>query len=244
MTTMLRDIADRANASEETAYRSYELDEFAFRDDGPTGFTFEGVASVVEKPYKVRDKFGEYTEVIRTGAFNKTLRDGSAFIGLYVNHGHRWGQVPLATRGAGTLKITADPNLRVSADLDPARPDVQIVASAIRRGEMRQMSVGFNHVKARDAWNADWTQVERGEVILKETSIVELGASSTTTASMRSFDEFMESLTDIEMSEDDIRRAIAGFEARLPAPETNQFELRDRDDLERLAHRRRQLVAV
>lgn len=46
MTTMLRDIADRANASEETAYRSYELDEFAFRDDGPTGFTFEGVASV------------------------------------------------------------------------------------------------------------------------------------------------------------------------------------------------------
>jgi hypothetical protein len=36
---------------------------------------------------------------------------------------------------------------------------------------------------------------------------------------MRSVDEFLESLTDVEMSEDDVRRAIAALELRLPADE-------------------------
>jgi phage head maturation protease len=145
----------------------------------------------------------------------------------------------LATRGAGTLKISADPNLRVSATLDPARPDVQIIASALRRGEMRQMSIGFMAVKARDKWSQDMSEVVRTEVALREASIVEKGANTGgTDATIRAFDDFMESLTDVDMSEAEIRRAIAHFESLLPEERVeeivNEFAERDREDRERL----------
>lgn len=197
--------------------RHYDITEFEFRDDGDTGFTFEGVASVVDAPYSVRDQWGEYTETIRAGAFNKTLRDSKADIALFVNH--NMAAVPLATRGAGTLNLVADPNLRVTADLDPARPDVQVIRSAVARGEMRQMSIGFMVPKARDAWNDDMTERTISEVQLLETSIVWRGANPHTTGVMRSVDEFIESLTDVDMTEADVRRAIAALEARLPEPE-------------------------
>jgi phage head maturation protease len=84
----MTEIADRANVTE-TVRRSYALEDIEFRDNDDTGgWTFEGVASVVDHPYPVRDQFGEYSEVIRTGAFNKTLRDSKAPISLYLNHQH------------------------------------------------------------------------------------------------------------------------------------------------------------
>jgi len=62
--------------STDTIYRSYTIADFEFRDDSEgDGFTFEGVASVVDKPYPVRDRWGGFTETIRSGAFNKTLKD-------------------------------------------------------------------------------------------------------------------------------------------------------------------------
>jgi len=197
--------------------RHYDITEFEFREDGPSGFTFEGVASVVDVAYEVTDMWGTYLETIRSGAFNKTLRDSKADVALFVSHDMRG--VPLATRGAGTLRLTADPNLRVSADLDPARPDVQTIRSAVVRREMSQMSIGFYVPKARDKWNDDMTERTISEVQLVETSIVWRGANPLTSGAMRSVDEFLESLTDIDMTEDEVRRAIAALEARLPAIE-------------------------
>jgi HK97 family phage prohead protease len=228
--------------------RSYPITDFEFRDDGPTGFTFEGVASVVDHPYPVRDQFGEYMETIKAGAFNKTLKDGAARVSLYVNHRHQ--DVPLATRSAGTLTISADPHLRVKASLDPNRPDVQIIASAIKRKEMGEMSIGFRAVSANDKWNADWTEVVRREVNLRETSIVEAGANTGgTAASLRAFDEFMASITDVEMTADEIERAIAHFTSLRAAdehteanpvdvePTANPFSVRDALLRDRLAGR-------
>lgn len=244
MASLLREISDRASF-DGIIHRSFPITDFEFRDDGPTGFTFEGVASVVDHPYPVRDQFGEYTETIKAGAFNKTLRDGSARVSLYVNHRH--SDVPLATRSAGTLTVAADPHLRVKASLDPARPDVQIIASAIRRGEMGEMSIGFNAVKTRDKWNDDWTEVVRGEVALREASIVEAGANTGgTSASLRAFDDFMASISDVDMTEDEIRRAIAHFSSLLRSeepteaseetvePTVDPFAERDRQWRERL----------
>lgn len=218
--------------------RHYDITDFEFRDDGSAGFTFEGVASVVDTPYSVRDQFGEFIETITAGAFNKTLRDSKADVALFINHNHQG--VPLATRGAGTLKLSADPHLRVSAALDPARPDVQTIRSAVTRGEMSQMSIGFTVPKARDKWNDDMTERTIKEVALFETSIVWRGANPHTTSSMRSLDELMASLDDVEMSEDELRRAIAAFEARLPQPEplVDPFAERDRLDRERLERKR------
>ena len=197
--------------------RHYDITEFEFRDDGASGFTFDGVASVVDAPYAVRDQWGEYNETIRAGAFNKTLRDSKADVALFVNH--NTVGVPLATRGAGTLRLVADPNLRVTADLDPSRPDVQVIRSAVARGEMRQMSIGFMVPKARDAWNEDMTERTISEVQLLETSIVWRGANPHTTGAMRSVEEFLDSLTDVDMTEAEVRRAIAALEARLPDTE-------------------------
>lgn len=232
----MRDMADRATTTE-IQRRSFDIDEFEFRDNPETGgFTFEGVASVVGTPYEVRDQFGPYMETIKPGAFNKTLRDSKANVRLFVNHQH--SGVPLATRSAGTLRIAADPHLRVSADLDPARSDVQIIRSAVTRGEMRQMSIGFLRIPARETWASDMSSVERGEVNLFEASIVDNAASPTTTAAFRSLDEWLTSLADIEMGEDELRRAIAYFSNMLPAPAANTFAERDAEWALRLAKKR------
>ena len=220
--------------------RHFDISDFEFRDEGSSGFTFEGVASTVDAPYSVRDMFGDFVETISAGAFNKTLRDSKADVALFVNHNHMG--IPLATRGAKTLSLVADPHLRVTAELDPARPDVQSIRSAVTRGEMRQMSIGFTVPKARDIWNEDMSERVIKEVNLIETSIVWRGANPLTSSAMRSLDEFMESLVDVEMSADEIRRAIATFEARLPAEllaeVVDPFAERDRQDRERLERKK------
>tara|TARA_R110000868_G_scaffold76672_1_gene220294 strand:- start:355 stop:1068 length:714 start_codon:yes stop_codon:yes gene_type:complete len=215
-------IEDRATGGQAIQHRSYDISEFEFRDEGSNGFTFEGVASVVDTPYSVRDQMGEFTETIRAGAFNKTLRDSNADVALFVNHDTR--SAPLATRGAGSLRLTADPHLRVVAELDPARPDVQIIRSAVARGEMRQMSIGFSVPKARDQWSDDYSERTISEVILAETSIVYKGASPTTTASVRSFDEIVAEFGN-DIDPDELRRMIALLESRIPAPTVPEPDL-------------------
>lgn len=222
-------------------YRSIALDDYELREDDDNGdLIFEGVASVVDHPYPVRDMWGEYTETIAAGAFNKSINEHQR-VSLYVNHNHR--AQALATRNAGTLEVFADPNLRVRAQLDPTRPDVQNIASGIRRNEMGEMSIGFMAVRARDEWNTERTEVVRHEVNLRETSIVEAGANTGgTSTSLRALDDFMTSLIDLDMTDEEIRRAIDNLTKRLADPTpvidpeevVNEFAERDRADRERL----------
>ena len=202
--------------STDTIYRSYQIADFEFRDDTEgDGFTFEGVASVVDTPYTVRDRWGEFTETIRAGAFSKTLKDSKVDVALFVNH--RSQDVPMASTKGGTLRLFADPNLRVSADLDPVRSDVIIARSAIQRQELGEMSIGFRVPTKRDEWNADYTERTIHEVALDEVSIVRRGANPYTTASVRSLDELLEMFDD-DVDADEVRRVIAVLEARLPTP--------------------------
>lgn len=220
--------------------RSYAWEDLTLRENSETGgWTFEGVASVVDHPYPVRDQWGEYVETIKPGAFNKSLRDSTVPIAFYANH--QTSGFPFAARSAtaATLTLSADPNLRVRAELDPQRPDVQILRSVVTRGEMPEMSIGFRPVKARDKWAKDYAAVDRHEINLREVSVVPQGANTGgTLTSMRSLDEFMESLTDIEMDGADIDRAIAYFETRRPVV-VNPFAERDAADRARLERLRR-----
>jgi HK97 family phage prohead protease len=212
------EISDRAAGGQSIQHRSYDITEFEFRGEGSDGFTFEGIASVVDTPYTVRDMMGEFTETIRAGAFNKTLRDSKADVALFVNHDTR--AKPLATRSSGRLVLNADPHLRVTAQLNPERHDVQDLRHAIQDGEMRQMSIGFSVPKARDNWSDDYTEREIAEVNLAETSIVWRGASPTTVAAMRSVDDLLAMFPDgSDVDPDELRRAIAHLERLLPAPE-------------------------
>lgn len=237
------DSSQRA-ASTELVHRSFNLDEFEFRDNTDTGgWTFEGVASVVDFPYPVRDKFGTFTETIQAGAFDRTISDPKANVSLYVNH--QRDAIALSNRDAkNELQLFANPHLRVRAELNPKRSDVQNVRYAIEDGVLREMSIGFTPVKARDKWNADYSDVVRTQVALREVSIVDRGANlGGTEANMRSFDDFMDSLVDIEMDEAELRRAIAYFETRLPHEDVetdiNPFAERDRMARELVEQRKR-----
>src|SRR4051812_13394714 len=115
------DISERASALT-GLHRQYDFTSVEFRDGESDTLTFEGVASVVDTPYSVRDQFGEFTETITAGAFDKTLKDTKADVALFINHDTR--ALPLATRFAtgdlGLLRLSADPHLRVFANLNPA----------------------------------------------------------------------------------------------------------------------------
>jgi len=226
----MQTLEDRAT-DRSIQHRNYDISQFEFRDEGSDGFTFEGVASVVDTPYTVRDMMGEFTETIRAGAFNKTLRDSKADVALFVNHDMR--AAPLATRAAGSLQLSADPHLRVVAQLDPARPDVQVIRSAVSRGEMRQMSIGFSVPKARDSWSEDFSEREISEVALAETSIVWRGASPTTSGQMRSLDQLVAEFGE-GADPEELRRMIALLESRLPAPDFVARDIADRDRLARI----------
>lgn len=181
-------LSERARLGVVPEHREYRLRDVEIRDNAEGGdVTFEGVASVVDKPYTVRDRLGEYEETIAAGAFNKTLRDSN--IALYVNH--RWDDVPLATTAAQTLSLRATPDLAVSASLDPVRSDVVIARSAVRRGELTQMSVGMSVPKDKQTWNEDYTKRTIHEAKLIEVSIVMEGVNPFTSASVRSANPLM-----------------------------------------------------
>lgn len=234
------DISERALAGSTLTHRSFDLDHFEFRD-ASGGFAFDGVASAVDRAYEVNDMFGSFQETIAAGAFDKAIKDvgkrqAAQDIFLFVNHRHQ--DVPMASRNAGTLKLSTDPNLRAEATLDPMRPDVVIARSAIMRGEMTQMSIGFTVNKGRDSWNKDFTERTIHEVNLKEVSIVPVGANPYTSASVRSFDEWIETLVADDLTDEQIERAYRFFSELRPEPAPD-FSARDAEDLQRHLKRAR-----
>jgi HK97 family phage prohead protease len=207
---MLRELSDRATLAREVRAVATE---FEVRADDGGKVTFDGVASMVDTPYQVRDMFGEFEETIAKGAFRKTLAEKSD-VRLLVNH----DGVPLARTKSRTLKLSADPNLRAVAELDPANPDVQRIQSAMSRGDLDQMSIGMR--VHRQEWNEDYTERTIREAELFDVSVVTYPASPTTSASLRSIDDLIAELAGVDIDEADLRRAIAALELRVaPAAE-------------------------
>lgn len=163
--------------------------ELQFRDvelrakpDGTGGdrLLFTGYASVTEEPFTMWDWAGDYTEVVRTGAFTKTLSETPDVI-FCVNHD--WGAVPMArTTKAETLRLSEDETgLYTEADLDPSRADVHTLRSAMDAGELDAMSFAFYVM--RQTWSPDYTQRDILEVSLDggDTSVVTFPANPATT---------------------------------------------------------------
>jgi HK97 family phage prohead protease len=62
------------------------------------------------------DWLGSYNEIVRTGAFNKTLAESPDVI-FCLNHD--WASAPMARTGPGTLRLAADSTgLHTEADID------------------------------------------------------------------------------------------------------------------------------
>jgi HK97 family phage prohead protease len=205
-------IQDRSTLTRES--RAFTVRQCEVREDpAGDGLTFEGTASVVGVPYEVRDVFGDFTETIEAGAFNKTLSENDD-VRLLVNH----EGIPLARTRAHTLTLTADPHLRASARLDGDNPKVREVRSAMRRGDLDQMSIGFRVHKQQ--WNEDYTERLIREVQLFDVSVVTFPANPATSAQVRALVHGAETLT----NPTELRVAMRRLEAALAALEPPVLE--------------------
>ena len=152
--------------------QSFEMREVA-DGTGGTKLRFSGYASVVEHGYTLADAYGEFTETIARSAFNRTLSRGPD-VAFLVNH----DGVTMARTKPGTLKLAADgTGLFSEAELNPSRPDVQILRAAVEDGDLDEMSFAFRVVQ--DEWNEDFTERQIGEVNIHQgdVSVVNFGAN-------------------------------------------------------------------
>lgn len=107
---------------------------------------------------------GGFREVIRQGAFQKSLDAGND-IRAFVDHDT--GRV-VGRRSSGTLKIEEDSKgLKFEVDL-PDTQEGRDLLELVRRGDVNQMSFGFNVTE--DKWNYRG----RGEVDERELIEIEL----------------------------------------------------------------------
>lgn len=134
--------------------------EFEFRANpssaaGPS-FRFEGYAATFEQPFTVWDSWGDpYQEVLAAEACAGTLA-ARADVQLLI--GHDTAGIPLARTGSGTMTLSADSQgLLVNApSLDGRSPLVQSLASAMERGDMDEMSIGF--IALAQQWSPDYQE--------------------------------------------------------------------------------------
>lgn len=124
-----------------------------------------------------------WTEYVKRGAFTKTINDG-ADVRLLIDH----EGVPLARTRSGSLRLWEDDKgLAMETELDETNPDAARLISALRRGDISQMSFAFRTVK--DSWNEQRTVRELREVQLFDVSVVTFPAYEATVAELRSRNE-------------------------------------------------------
>lgn len=151
-------------------------------EDDKDTLLFTGYASVFDKPYGVRDQKGQYKETIKQGAFKKTLNEQDD-VRFLVNH----DGIPLARTSSGTLKLEEDDyGLFVRAELDPTNPTVAEVASAMKRGDLNEMSFAFAAI--RDEFNKQGDERNVTEARLFDVSVVTYPANPWAGAKLRGVD--------------------------------------------------------
>ncbi|MFI6117471.1 HK97 family phage prohead protease [Kitasatospora sp. NPDC051164] len=196
-----------------TPFQGVELRSKPSGTGGET-LTFTGYASVTEQGYEMEDWAGSYTEIVRSGAFKKTLSEG-ADVPFLVNH----SGLTLARTKSGTLRLAEDETgLHTEADLDPSSPHVQALRSAMERGDVDEMSFGF--WVTRQQWSPDFDQRDILEVSLNkgDVSVVNYGANPNTAGAQLNARELGQHLE--RLSADDRRTLYDRLAAEFtPAPE-------------------------
>ena len=151
---------------------------------GVASCTLTGYASVANEPYSVHDSLGEFTEVVRAGAFYRTLADGADVVFLLNHEGAR-----LARTRPGTLRLTEDSvGLHLEARFDPGNAVAAVVRPAVERGDLDAFSFAFKATK--QTWSTDYLNREHLGVDINggDCSIVNFPANGATggSASFRS----------------------------------------------------------
>lgn len=150
------------------------------RSDGESnGVRVVGYASTYDQPYPIfgGPEAGGFMEIIAPGAFDKSVRERKDDVRFLVNH----EGAALARTKPATMTLTSDEiGLLVDAELDRNNPEVVKLESAMRRGDMDQMSFAFEVL--RQEWSPDWSQRRITEVRLFDVSVVTYPANDQTMA--------------------------------------------------------------
>lgn len=183
----------------------------------PAFWDYRGEASIVDHAYTVRDMWGEFSETIVRGAFDKTLSENPD---VMLNYMHDPVTTMATTRGGG-LSLSADPHLTATARVPKDDLDAQRVMPKVARGDATSMSFAFR--VTRQEWNDDYTErsitevnLNRGDVAVIVTG---LGANPAAWGTVRSLD--LDAVYAFLDAADDEQRA--GFLARL-SPEAPILE--------------------
>jgi HK97 family phage prohead protease len=143
--------------------------------------TVEGYASVTESAYEMYDWYGTYAEVVREGAFKRTL-NASPDVQLLLNH----RGLSMAYTKAGTLRLAEDTTgLHMSADINTERSDVRDMLLALQDNAVDEMSFAFR--VTRQQWSPDYDQRDILEVDIHrgDVSVVNFGANPATSVAAR-----------------------------------------------------------
>lgn len=198
------------------------------KHEGQDFVRIEGYASVVERGYEMWDMFGPYTEVVSTGAFDKTL-DANPDVAFLVNHR---GVTMARTTSPGRLVLSADDQgLRSVALVNPKRQDVNDLVHAIEDGDITEMSFAFEIVSGR--WSPDYMEYRIDEVNLDrgDVSAVNYGANPYTSIAARS----AEILRDLEhIPAGAARAAVERLSARTDIDVAEQVGVAQQDATEAL----------
>jgi len=187
-------------------------------EEGSTaGPLLTGYACVTNSPYEMHDMFGPYDEVVRSGAFAKSITENDD-VRLLLNH----DGLPLARTKSGTLKLTevtkpdaeGRTGLWCEAELDPDSHIVADIRSAMKRGDLDEMSFAFQVTKQE--WSPDYMQRDIQEVRLFDVSVVTYPANPATSASMRS-GQVMDMLP-----EGELRELYSRLHARYGTPKVDE----------------------
>ncbi len=181
---------------------------------GGDTLTFTGYACVTEVGYEMSDWLGPYTEVVRKGAFTKTLAE-NADVPFLINH----AGMTLARTKSGTMRLAEDDTgLHTEADLDPSSPHVQALRSAMERKDLDEMSFAF--WVQRQTWSPDFEQRDILEVAMNkgDVSIVNYGANPNTAGAQLNSRELAAHLE--RLGTDERRQVFDRLAAEFPVPAT------------------------
>ena len=174
-----------------------------------------GYAMTWGVPYEVAGgvSAGGFVEIIERGAADKSLAE-RADVRFCVDH----EGLILARTSAGTLRLsTDDVGLLSDASLDPASPYAQSVISAVRRGDMSQMSHSMRVM--RQTWSDDYTERRIQEIAMYDTSVVGFPANPVTAIALdqRALDPIAEAaeVTIVEQIKVLLAQLIAGEAAEM-----------------------------
>ena len=124
------------------------------------GKTLSGYAAV----FNSEAVLGDFTEVIRQGAFAKSLATGSNIRALY----HHQGDALLGTTRGGTLQLREDGHGLAFTLALPDTTHGKDLAILVDRGDVSGCSFGFRVAPGGDRWE------QRGKQMVRELLTVEL----------------------------------------------------------------------